>query len=212
MDDNSTMGINASIKGKYIILGIMAIIGGCLILFFVAMEISTIIYGAYALYSIYAMAPASNNVDLSDFIQKLSASIPAIYFWIFFGVVFLPLYGLGMSAYFLFQGSLLIWITKTTRVDIASEGIAFHSPGVALRSSWKNIRGVAVKKYFLGLRQYEALALIEPAEQTLAWWVPFGGRKPNLEIPLSVFADWRERELGQAAKQFAPWILGKDQS
>jgi hypothetical protein len=35
------------------------------------------------------------------------------------------------------------------------------------------------------------------------------GKKPKPEIPFSFFPDWLSRESECAAKEYAPWILGK---
>ncbi|MBN1439344.1 MAG: hypothetical protein JW929_08050 [Anaerolineales bacterium] len=138
--------------------------------------------------------------------NPLSPLAPGALIGILLGAAMLILEGFAALWLFL-TGCLTIQLVRKTRMDLSADGLTFRFPGAVMTTGWENVQGVKAKKYFFGLREYEALVLAEPTRQTLAWWFPFWSRQPVREIPLSMFPDWRERELGAAARRYAPGIL-----
>jgi hypothetical protein len=161
--------------------------------------------------------PLLQDVNLVDFFLQSGIPLPALLLQsivLLLVLVFMPILEFGMTVLMFLEGCLIIRSAKVTRMNITPEGIQFISPGVEMRSSWINIKAAVNKSHLGGLRHFDVFTLDGPAQQAHAWWIPFWGRKPKLEIPLSLFPDWRERELGQAAKKNAPWIMesGKAQT
>jgi hypothetical protein len=210
MENHLKMEIGRSTKKLYYFFGLFCFFMGFLEIGLLFLLVVSLARGIYALYFVFHMIPLPANIGIGELFQRSNIPLMTIILLavpLFLSFVILPLCLLGMSLMSFFEGFLFLRITQVACIDSSPEGVAYYSPGVELHSSWKNIQGVINKSYLGGLRHFDVLTLIEPARQILAGWVPFWDKKPKLEIPLSVFADWRERELGQAIKQYAPWIM-----
>lgn len=213
MENHLKMEMGSSTKKLYYFFGVFYFFMGFLEIGLLLLMVVFLLRGIYDLNLIFHTIPLFDNIGIADLFQRSDIPLTSIIFLsipLFLSFVILPLFLLGMSFLLFFEGFLVLWITKITCIKTSPEGLFNISPGVELRSNWKNIKGAVNKSYLGGMRHFDVLTLTEPTQQILAWWVPFWDRKPKLEIPLSVFADWRERELGQAAKQYAPWIMEKE--
>lgn len=91
-------------------------------------------------------------------------------------------------------------------VKIASTKIYYRTIGYNVEIEWHNIKRIGEYKNLFW--KYEGLYL-NKSEGAVTVWFP-GARfdRPEVFIPLSVFADnWRDSELGQKIKQYAPHLF-----
>ncbi len=109
---------------------------------------------------------------------------------------------------FLLFGTLfLIWawlttsIVKSTRLVLTEKQIEFYSPGLQVVTSWDNLERIDKSA------NYDSLILRTPAVQKMAWWFRLVRKKPERQIPLSLFLNWRSSEIGKEIKKYAAHLF-----
>jgi len=112
-----------------------------------------------------------------------------------------------MGALMICIGAMDYWIAKVVRIVTSPSGLWFYSPGVALHTDWANVKAVGSKGVFLRRQKFDTLALLQPAEQKCTGVVRLLKRSVEKEIPLSMFGNWRDSELGQEIKRYVPTAL-----
>ena len=104
------------------------------------------------------------------------------------------------------------WMTyleaKQVHIVTSMDGITYSSPGLELCSPWENVDKIRSMSILFGRRKLDFLLLLQPAEQKSNWWFRLWRGKPDNEIPLSMFGNWRESELGQEIMKYAPHLDG----
>ena len=104
------------------------------------------------------------------------------------------------------------WMTyleaKQVHIITSVDGITYYSPGLEVRSPWENVDKIRSMSILFGRRKLDFLLLLQPAEQKSNWWFRLWRGKPDNEIPLSMFGNWRESELGQEIMKYAPHLFG----
>ncbi len=159
------------------------------------------------------------------------AMIPAILACAFaLGVVFVLLEPrdrwiiLLLAVVMLLSLGLIVVLLGQTRLEVSPQGIVYYAPGYRVRSDWANIEGYAER--VVGTQDVESLILREPGME-LSRWMRIGyslmpaasmaalvrgrvimpGTLDRYQdiIPVGLFADdWRNSELGDLIKQYAP--------
>jgi hypothetical protein len=109
-----------------------------------------------------------------------------------------------LGALMIFIGALDYWIAKVVRIVTSPSGLWFNSPGVELYTDWANVKAIGSKGVFLRRQKFDTLVLLQPAEQKCTGLVRLLKRSVEKEIPLSMFGNWRESELGQEIKRYVP--------
>jgi hypothetical protein len=123
--------------------------------------------------------------------------------------------GTCILIYFLGAGTvsifLLIYKNSQEHVVVSEKGIEYSRPGLILEAKWEGVSKVATY-WHQGFRQ-ECL-LIDNSQVRIKKWSlgsipgPFEFVPRNTIIPLSCFSDnWRDSELGQQIKQYAPHLF-----
>ena len=104
------------------------------------------------------------------------------------------------------------WMTyleaKQVHIVTSMDGITYSSPGLELCSPWENVDKIRSMPILFSRRKLDFLLLLQPAEQKSTWWSRLWNGKPENKIPLSMFGKWRESELGQEIKKYAPHLFG----
>ncbi|MFZ6028556.1 MAG: hypothetical protein ACOYYS_12640 [Chloroflexota bacterium] len=120
-----------------------------------------------------------------------------------------PFYGflLLLGALSLISPLLTLWILKETRIVTSPTQISFYSPSFELHSPWANLETIGSMPAHFGIRRFDSIVLQQPAEQKFSGLLGMFWKKPVKAIPLSMFGDWRESELGQEIKKYAPHLF-----
>jgi hypothetical protein len=104
------------------------------------------------------------------------------------------------------------WMTyleaKQVHIVTSVDGITYYSPGLEVRSPWENVDKIRSMSILFGWRKLDFLLLHQPAEEESTWWYRLWRGKPDNEISLSMFGNWRESELGQEIMKYAPHLDG----
>jgi hypothetical protein len=115
----------------------------------------------------------------------------------------------------IFQGVLLIingvidlWLIKVYRIVTSPAGIGLYSPGFQLHTDWANLENIGSHAFLFRLRKQDCLLLRQPASEKKTWWAPLLIIPEEKKIPLSLHKKWRESELGQELKKYAPHLFG----
>ena len=103
------------------------------------------------------------------------------------------------------------------KVDVVSEnGIEYHTPWLIIETKWIGVEKISFS-WHDGFR-YECL-LVDNSQTHIRKWslperyppTPFMGMQYKTVFPLSCFAEnWRDSELGQQIKQYAPHLFEKE--
>ena len=108
----------------------------------------------------------------------------------------------------------LIQTILNEHVIVSEKGIEYYAPGVIFETDWKSVEQIS--KYWRKGFRHDCL-VIDNSRVRMKKWSFFSGR--NLPtpvefvprktlIPLSGFSDnWRDSELGQQIKQYAPHLF-----
>jgi hypothetical protein len=109
------------------------------------------------------------------------------------------------------------WI-RNENIAISNSGLEYDTPGIILEIKWENIQKVShVWKWFI---RQECL-VADQAHVKIKRWAIYANSYPsllenypqNIAIPLSCFSEnWRDSELGQQIKQYAPHLFEKEKS
>ena len=93
---------------------------------------------------------------------------------------------------------------RKEHIIISSDGIEYQTLVYAIKVSWEQVE--MIKGHFQLMVRRTALVVNYSNENVLWKKLPFS--LPSRFIPLSCFANnWRESELGQQIKQYAPHLF-----
>jgi hypothetical protein len=100
-------------------------------------------------------------------------------------------------------------------VELSINGIEYHKFGLTLNVKWENIE--KINEYWSIPFRQEGLCIDPDQIRITEWWLgsytSHSGWSRKVFIPLSTFADnWRDSELGQQIKQYAPHLFEKEKS
>jgi len=112
--------------------------------------------------------------------------------------------------------SSIYWIRKEN-IAISREGIEYEGPDVAFGIKWENIEKVSTGWYFPvkpeGLVVDKSSIRVTKMTIGTVKRFPLWASSQEVFIPLSCFSDnWRDSELGQQIKQYAPHLFEKEKS
>ena len=151
-------------------------------------------------------------------ITSLIASAAIISLFVYFSrnLLCMQLYFLGFgifSIYALFQK------LENEHIVLIEKGIEYNAPGVIFETDWESIEQVS--NHWRHGYVHECLVVDNSRIRIRKWTFFLGGRNiptplfsfEKTIIPLSCFADnWRDSELGQQIKQYAPHLFEKEKS
>ena len=112
--------------------------------------------------------------------------------------------------------SAIYWIRKEN-IAISEEGIEYQGPDVAFKTKWEHIEKISSGSYFPikiegMIVDKSSIKVAKMAFGTIKRF-PSWGFSQRVFIPLSCFSeDWRDSELGQQIKQYAPHLFEKEKS
>ena len=129
----------------------------------------------------------------------------------------IPLFNLFFVALLIFTIiSAIYWIGREN-ITISDKGIEYEGPDVAFVTNWDSVE-IITSGWYLPARvegivvDKSLIRVIKMALGTIKRF-PFWGVSQRVFIPLSCFADnWRDSELGQQIKQYAPHLFKKEKS
>ncbi len=103
----------------------------------------------------------------------------------------------------------------TERVTLSDSGIEYHRIGLTFHTKWENLRDI--NTHWFSFFEQEGISLDPDLIRITEWWQgsykTYGGWSQKVFIPLSKFSDnWRDSELGQQIKQYAPHLFEKEKS
>ncbi len=95
-------------------------------------------------------------------------------------------------------------------IAVDDKGIAYHRFGLTFNAKWENIKEINMN-WAIPFRQ-EGLHIDPDLIRITEWWLGSytanSGWSRKAFIPLSAFSEsWRESELGQQIKQYAPHLF-----
>jgi hypothetical protein len=97
-------------------------------------------------------------------------------------------------------------------VTLSKDGIKYHRVGLTFNTEWKNVR--ELKTRWVPPFEQEGIILTADQFRIAEWWVnsnELGVWGQKAFIPLSKFSDnWRDSELGQQIKQYAPHLFERE--
>lgn len=140
----------------------------------------------------------------------------SLFFYISRNIFCMQIYFLGLglfSIYALFQK------LKNEHVELTEKGIEYHAPGVIFETGWESIEQIS-NHWRYGF-VHECLLVDNSRIRMRKWSFFLGGRNvptPAFSsrktlVPLSCFSEnWRDSELGQQIKQYAPHLFEKEKS
>jgi hypothetical protein len=131
---------------------------------------------------------------------------------------------LGMAVYFLRFFLLFYFITwlyrafwvihrvRNEHITINKEGIEYRTPWIAYKGEWEDFE---TGKHWSIFGKQEGL-FADKSQINLLWHLePYGmyaGLSQRVFIPLNCFSEnWRDSDLGQQIKQYAPHLFVQDQ-
>lgn len=142
--------------------------------------------------------------------------ILGVYLYIFRGVFCFQISFLGLGLvgiYFTLQKM------RNEHIVIAEKEIEYHSPGIIIVTKWENAEKIS--NYWHNGFRHECI-LVDNSKIVIKKWSSFLGRtipapfesfSSKTIIPLSCFSEnWRDSDLGQQIKQYAPHLFEKEKS
>ena len=133
---------------------------------------------------------------------------------------FIPV--LCFRIYFLGLGLFGIYVTlkriRSEHIIVSDHGIEYHTPWMIVETKWESIEKVSF--FWHNGYRYECL-LVDNSQTRIRKWsfperyppAPFREMTRKTIFPLSCFANnWRDSELGQQIKQYAPHLFEKEKS
>ena len=101
-------------------------------------------------------------------------------------------------------------IAETVKLILNDDELVFYSPGLELVTTWDNIECIEDQVTLFGSQRFDSLKLRKPAKQKSSFWFQLFRRKPEQQIPMSMFGDWQSSKMGQEMKKYVPEIFGSD--
>lgn len=97
-----------------------------------------------------------------------------------------------------------IFIAFTQKLILSSESITFQRIGLTVTVKWGDIQRVGT----YGIGKFQECIFAPKAKSIVTGWASFGIYGKEVYFPLEIFADnWRDSELGQQIKQYAPHLF-----
>jgi hypothetical protein len=109
--------------------------------------------------------------------------------------------------------STIYWIRKEN-ISVSEYGIEYEGPDFAFGTKWENIESISTGWYFPvkieGVTADKSLIRVTKMAFGVTKRFPVWGFSQTVFIPLACFSDnWRDSELGQEIKQYAPHLFEK---
>ena len=106
----------------------------------------------------------------------------------------------------------IYWISKEN-ISVSDTGIVYDTPGMILDIKWENVKKISRCWRFF-IRQ-DCLVVDQSAVKIKNWTISANSYPSvlenypqNIAVPLSCFSNnWRDSELGQQIKQYAPHLF-----
>ena len=149
--------------------------------------------------------------------KYLYAGLSAIVLVAFFLVVYYFRNAVCFSLYILGFGILSGYYTihkiRNEHITISKNGIEYHSPWIIIETGWESVEKIS--HYWHDGFRYECL-LVDNSQTRIKKWsfpdryppTPLEGFPHKTIFPLSCYAyNWRNSELGQQIKLFAPQLF-----
>ena len=143
-------------------------------------------------------------------------AILGFFLYIFPNILCFQIYLSGLGLLGIYN---IIQKIRNEHIVVSEKGIEYHAPGVIFETAWKNIEIIS-KYWHNGFRQ--DCLLVDSSQVRMKKWsfflgrnlpMPFGFTLQKTLIPLSGFSEnWRDSELGQQIKQYAPHLFEKEKS
>lgn len=111
-------------------------------------------------------------------------------------------------------GTYILFATFKTitgeHIELSVSGIEYHRFGLTFNAKWENLREINL--HWFSLVDQEGVFIDHDLIRITEWWTGYykvyGGWSQKAFIPLSKFSEnWRESELGQQIKQYAPHLF-----
>ena len=130
-------------------------------------------------------------------------------------VPFLQVYALGLGLFAIYASLKKI---LNEHLVVSEKGIEYYSPWLIMEAKWEKIEKISTNWH--NCLRVESLLIDNSQIRIKKWTFPDRGPSTPLEkfphktiIPISCFADnWRDSELGQQIKQYAPHLFEKEKS
>lgn len=122
-----------------------------------------------------------------------------------------PIISALVVIFFVGMGAALAHVMRSTRLELAADGVVYRTPGYSIVTSWENVRAIGPARYSRGTA--ESLLLHEPALNESG---PFGALvralsfAPDDAIPLQGFGSARYGSLSRDLWRYAPYLFGED--
>lgn len=129
-----------------------------------------------------------------------------------------PIFNLFLVLLILLTEIRFIYWIKQEGITISDVGITYDTPGMILEVRWVDFHKLSHCWRFL--IQQECL-VVDVSKMKIKQWAVYANSyssiwenyPQNVAIPLSCFANsWRDSELGQQIKQYAPHLFEKEKS
>jgi hypothetical protein len=167
--------------------------------------------GRHRLMNSYYLTSHSKYIYFVVSLLILVANV-GLFLYIFPDILCFRLYFLGLG---LFSVYYLIRKIRNEHIVVSEKGIEYHSPWLILVAKWESIEKISY--YWHNGFRYECLLIDNSLTRIKKWSFPERYPPTPLEgfphktiIPLSCYADnWRNSELGQQIKQYAPHLFEK---
>lgn len=107
--------------------------------------------------------------------------------------------------------SSIYWIKKEN-LSVSEEGIEYNGPDIAFETKWEYVENISVGWHFPfkveGIVVDKSLIRVKKMSFGLTKRYPTWGFSQIVFIPVSCFSNnWRDSELGQQIKQYAPHLF-----
>ena len=129
----------------------------------------------------------------------------------------LPVFNVFLFIIILIAGIRCIYWIRKENISISDTGIVYDTPGMILDvNKWENIKKISCCWRFF-IRQ--DCLVVDQSNVKIKNWTINANSYPsvleaypqNIAIPLSCFSNnWRDSELGQQIKQYAPHLFEKE--
>ena len=115
-------------------------------------------------------------------------------------------------ALFLIGCALIIADSLEQRIVVSENGVEYYGVGFAIEANWKNVKKVGYDWISGDEGLYIDKSLIVTKTRYFNF-KPYKGFRDTFVVPISRFAEnWRDSELGQQIKQYAPHLFEKEKS
>lgn len=163
-----------------------------------------------------------NSYYLTNRAKTIYLGVSLLALVAFVGLFFYIIPILCFRIYFLGLGLFGVYFTlkrmPNEHIVVSENGIEYYTPWLIVETKWTSVEKVSFF-WHNGFR-YECL-LVDNSQTRIRKWAfperypptPFIGMCNKTIFPISCFADnWRDSELGQQIKQYAPHLFEKEQS